>query len=152
MEQWSAEPSTTYGECVFIRDDRIFDLAIRIHEVVFRFELLVEPAGKIAHGFCDTVFGICRRCLPVGAVTLDQDAHGVFMVVATLMGNICHKLIEIALLNLLQSISDAVQISVLWRMGANGEASTTLVTPTCLKARAIALATEAGKPDAWLTL
>jgi hypothetical protein len=88
----------------------------------------------------------------VCAISLDQDAHGVFMVVATLMGNICHKLIEISLLDLLQSISDAMQNCILWCMGANGEASTTLVTPTSLKARAIALATEAGKPDAWLTM
>jgi hypothetical protein len=68
------------------------------------------------------------------------------------MGDVGDELIEVALLNFLQPICKFMKYCVLRCVRANGEASTTLVSPTSLKARAIALATEAGKPDAWLTL
>ena len=101
--------STSVGrarECIKAVD--LCDRVVRHYMLILGFEPAIEPTGKGAHCFDDSLFGVSGNILITGCIPLDRNPHGVFVIVVPGLTDIGNELIEVRLLSGLQLISDLV--------------------------------------------
>ena len=113
-------------------------------------KLAVEPAGQITQRLGHDLFGVFGRRLPGRAVARDVDRHRVFVVVAPAVADLGGELVEVPPLDGLQPVGDAVQRCIGRGVIPDARGRARRVGPVALEASAVALAPEAGEPDAGL--
>lgn len=94
------------------------------------------------------LLGIVGRRLPGRAVAGDVHRHGVFVVVAAAVAGLGSKLLEITPLDSLQPVGDAMQRRVRRGIVPDAGGRAPGMGPAAVEAGPIALAPEAGEPDA----
>ena len=122
-----------------IDGDGLVDRGVGGQIVLLAFELAVEPAREVAQRLDHGLLGAVRHGLPGRAVALDldRDAALVAVVAACTDGRV--QLPEVAFLDRLQFVRDAVQLLVFRRMGADSPARAVGMAVLAFKRGAIAV-------------
>ena len=76
------------------------------------FELALSPAREIEQRLDHRIFRIRRHVLPGRTVALDRDRHAVFVIVSIPMRDAGAELVEVAALNCMERIRDAVKFDL----------------------------------------
>ena len=139
----SAEPASVARECIFVGEDRFVRHFVGGLILIFAFELAIEPAREIAQQFRHRILGVGGHFLIGRTVPLDRDRHAVFMAAAPALIDVGAKLIEVAALDRLQGIGDAMQLAILRRMRPDRFGRACCEAIGALERRAVALRCEA---------